>query len=267
MRKDRLYDIALNCAQSVRVHSLRQSTKYCHGTFNANSRQGRRPEAPPGLIYPKVRAFYPMADNRGVPRRRAGHYLPRPPSTTHHSVTPPWPVTNTTCWLRSCANVAKRSINYSIVLRRLCDLPSRSRSTSTKSTGNGVNRAVPRRGEPINLALSRNLVGETVATALSAGVSRRDRAATDVPHGRASISIRCRRQSRTPCRERILFGDELPYIFAIFLRLRCPNDLHEDLGMRARRTAKAASTSSFVAPFPARMEARPASTFWRRKLS
>ncbi len=41
-----------------------------------------------------------------------------------------------------------------------------------------------------------------VATALSAvalRVSRHERAATDVPHGRSSISIRCRRQSRTQC--------------------------------------------------------------------
>jgi hypothetical protein len=104
---------------------------------------------------------------------------------------------------------------------------------------------------------------------------RRERAATDVPHGRASISIRCRRQSHTPCgsprvgkargyqvslpsfaehrmfgqagrglaeqfvhlgcRERILVRDELPYILAVFLRFWRPNDLHEILGMRARR--------------------------------
>jgi hypothetical protein len=43
------------------------------------------------------------------------------------------------------------------------------------------------------------------------------------------------------------------------------NDHHEDFGVRARRAAKAASTSSFVAPFPARMEAPAGFDFLAQK--
>ncbi len=66
----------------------------------------------------------------------------------------------------------------------------------------GGNRQSTGRSRGANCLLSPNRIVETVATALSAvalRVSRRERAATDVPHGRASISIRCRRQSHTPC--------------------------------------------------------------------
>src|SRR5450756_1783330 len=54
-----------------------ESATYCHGTINANSSKKRPREATPGIVYTESRRFHPVADNRRVPRRRAGHDLPR----------------------------------------------------------------------------------------------------------------------------------------------------------------------------------------------
>ena len=59
---------------------------------------------------------------------------PSVPSITHHSVTPLWPVTNTTCSPRSCATAAKHSINYWIVSSAPSVRPSKIGSSSMKST-------------------------------------------------------------------------------------------------------------------------------------
>jgi len=58
-----MYDIAAQLCAISSIRNPRESKKYRHGTSNANSRQNQRPEAPPGILYSKIRAFYPVADN------------------------------------------------------------------------------------------------------------------------------------------------------------------------------------------------------------
>src|SRR4030065_2943977 len=66
---------------------------------------------------------------------------------------------------------------------------------------------------------------------------------------------------------RVVGRDVVPHVGAILLRLWRPNDPHAWLITLARRAANSASISSFGRPRPARIDARPASTLWRRKSS
>ena len=68
-------------------------------------------------------------------------------------------------------------------------------------------------------------------------------------------------------RGRVVTGDAIPYAGAVLLGFGRPNDLHVLLLALARRAANSASTSSLIRPWPACMEARAASTFWRRNAS
>lgn len=63
-RKDPMYDIALNCAQSIRSIVNQGSARITAMVRSTRTRAKTRLEAPKGILYSKVRAFYPVADNR-----------------------------------------------------------------------------------------------------------------------------------------------------------------------------------------------------------
>jgi hypothetical protein len=64
---------------------------------------------------------------------------------------------------------------------------------------------------------------------------------------------------------RVVASNVVENVGAILLRLYGPEDPHVLRAALARSEANFASTSSFELPAPARIETRPASTFWRRK--